>query len=338
MHPVSSPESEFHLDQSAAEPLCYSNPVYPHSFADPFVFRHAGEFYAVGTGPVPGGNRDLEFPILRSTDLVRWEPLGGSLLKRGTAARHYWAPEIAEADGIFYMYYSAGDSDEHHELRVATSSRPEGPYTEWEFPMLDPAATPFAIDPSPFRDRDGAWYLFYARNFLDDEDGYRPGTALVVAPLVDMVRVPEKFDVVMRARHDWQRFQAARPMYGGVYDWHTLEGPCVISHDGRYYCLYSGGNWQNDSYGIDFAVADSVCGPWRDTNPGEGPRVLRTAPGRVIGPGHNSALARHDGLSMIAYHAWDPAMTARRFCLDHLSWTDDGPRVAGPTWETQTLQ
>ena len=63
------------------------------------------------------------------------------------------------------------------------------------------------------------------------------------------------------------------PMFGGIYDWHTLEGPCVRRHGGRYYCLYSGGCWQNDTYGVDYAVADHVLGPYTDSGNEDGPRV-----------------------------------------------------------------
>jgi len=44
-------------------------------------------------------------------------------------------------------------------------------------------------------------------------------------------------------------------MYGRVWDWHTLEGPFVRKHDGRYYCFYSGGRWETESYGVDYGVA-----------------------------------------------------------------------------------
>ena len=32
-----------------------------------------------------------------------------------------------------------------------------------------------------------------------------------------------------------------RLMYGRVHDWHTIEGPCVTKHAGKYYCFFSGG-------------------------------------------------------------------------------------------------
>ena len=196
-------------------------------------------------------------------------------------------------------------------------------------PLLDPSTASFAIDPSPFRDDDGSWYLFYARDFLDPIEGARSGTALVVSPLIGMMQVSPQFTIVMRAGHDWQRYQANRRLYAGVYDWHTLEGPCVVKHDGRYYCFYSGGNWQNESYGVDYVVADSITGPWIDTNPGDGPRVLRSTTGKLIGPGHNSITQDPLGRTFIAYHAWDAGRTARRFCLNPLTWTPEGPRASG---------
>jgi GH43 family beta-xylosidase len=132
--------------------------------------------------------------------------------------------------------------------------------------------------------------------------------------------------VVLRARHDWQRFEANRSMYGGTYDWHTLEGPFVRKHAGRYYCFYSGGRWENESYGVDYAVADHVQGPYSHEGSESGPRVLHTIPGEIIGPGHNSIVRGPEGEDWIVYHAWDARMAARRMFIDRLIWTNDGPR------------
>ncbi|HVJ16429.1 MAG TPA: family 43 glycosylhydrolase, partial [Polyangiaceae bacterium] len=125
-------------------------------------------------------------------------------------------------------------------------------------------------------------------------------------------------------------------MYGGSYDWHTLEGPSVYRHAGRYYCLYSGGRWETDTYGVDYGVATHVLGPYSDEGNERGPRVLATVPGRVLGPGHNSIVVGPDGVTpYIVYHAWDPALTARRMCIDRLDFTRDGPRSPGPTFTPQ---
>src|SRR5204863_3051634 len=152
----------------------------------------------------------------------------------------FWAPEVAWAGGRCYLYYSVGQDDKDHQLRVAVSDSPQGPYRDTGKPLIDPQVCPFAIDPHPFQDDDGQWYLFYARDFLDCADGYRAGTGLMVAPMKSMSELENEGEMVLRARSDWQRFQSNRPLYGRTWDWHTLEGPCPQKNDGRYYCFYSG--------------------------------------------------------------------------------------------------
>src|SRR3982751_4501280 len=100
----------------------YLNPVYPHSFPDPFVLKHAGEYYAYSTGLHSDGD---VFPMLRSRDLVHWTDAGAAMKRFETDAPFYWAPEVIFADGGFYLYYSVGNEAEM-ELRVATSDRPDG--------------------------------------------------------------------------------------------------------------------------------------------------------------------------------------------------------------------
>ena len=304
----------------------YTNPVHHDYFADPFVLSAEGAFYAYATdlraapsGPV--------IPILQSRDLVTWTPLGHALERIDIpTARDYWAPEVAVADGRCYLYYSAGVGDRHHRIRVASADSPAGPFRDHGRELVP--EEPFTIDAHPFRDVDGQWYLYYARDFLD---GDRVGTAIVVDRLVDMDRLAGTPVTVLRASADWQLFRRRREMYGGVYDWYTLEGPFVVHREGRYWCLYSGGAWQEDSYGVSVAVSDSPLGPFVE-EPSEVPLVLRTSPGHVLGPGHCSVVSTPDGTDYIVYHAWDPERTARRMRIDRLEWSAAGPRCDGPSW------
>jgi GH43 family beta-xylosidase len=205
-------------------------------------------------------------------------------------------------------------------------------------PLLDPKSCPFAIDPHPFRDDDGRWYLFYARDFLDTDGGVRAGTALVVDRLENMAKLSGEEKVVLRASSDWQRFLDNRLMYGEIFDWHTLEGPCVRKHEGKYYCFYSGGRWETENYGVDYGVADRVMGPYSDAGNENGPRVLRSHPGHVLGPGHNSIVLGPNGQTeYIAYHAWATNMAMRQMWIDQLIWTPDGPRCNGPSWTPQAI-
>jgi len=307
----------------------YTNPVYSHYFADPFVLEHGGLYYAYGTnfGALENG-RVIE--VLRSEDLVNWTSLGGALEPLGDPARYpeYWAPEVAYHQDQFYMYYSSGQ-DTTHRLRVAVSDSPEGPFRD-SGAHLTPDLE-FSIDAHPFRDRDGQWYLYYARDFLDGE---RPGTALEVDRLLTMTKLEGNPRTVLRATQDWQIYQRQRQIYGTSMDWHTLEGAFVLFREGRYYMLYSGGAWEKPNYGVSYAVSDSPLGPWLEPPEG-GPTLLRSVPGQVIGPGHNSVVVGPDGQDYLVYHAWDPAKTSRRMCIDLLEWTPQGPRTAGPTFTPQ---
>jgi beta-xylosidase len=307
----------------------YTNPVYAGSMPDPGVLLHRGVYYAFGTTGRERKGDGRVFTLLRSRDLVSWEELGGALTPPSPDARYeYWAPEPAFHDGTFYLYYAMGGvEEERFDVRVATSRAPEGPYVDTGTPLVDCERNRFAIDAHPFRDTDGRWYLFYARNYPNTEGGFHPGTGLAVDRLVGMTRLAGECRTVLRARHAWTLYEANRRMnvYDNTFDWHTIEAPYVRRHGGRYYCFYSGSNWQTPNYGLDYAVADRVTGPY--SGEGREARVLRGVPGRVRGPGHHSIVVGPDGRDWVVYHAWDEAMRVRQLCIDPLDWTPAGPRV-----------
>jgi GH43 family beta-xylosidase len=242
----------------------------------------------------------------------------------------YWAPEVAERNGTYFMYYAAD-----MRLRVATATNPAGPFRDAGIDFFP--SEPFSIDASPFCDpRDGQWYLFFAKDFFDQ----RVGTGTAVVRLTDdMLSARGEVRTVVRASSDWQIFERNRHWYGRTWDaWHTVEGPFVVEHEGRYYCLYSGGRWETAEYGVSYVVADHPLGPWIDEWSREGPVVLRGVPGKVLGPGHNSVVGGPDGRSrFVVYHAWDPTRTARRMCIDPLVFTKDGPRCLGPTTDRRVI-
>ncbi len=320
--------------------LSYSNPVWEGYLADPFVMKHNGEFWAYGTADRQDDGR--WFPVLHSTDLTRWEYLGGALEPlRDPAGTAYWAPEVVHRDGTFYMYYSAasGSGDETHRLRLAAADQPAGPFHDLGPLRLTEDA--FSIDAHPFQDpKDGQWYLYYAKDFFDE----RVGTGVAVVPLAsDMLTPLDAPRTVLRPSSDWHIFQRNRTIYGRTWDaWHTIEGPFVLFHNDLYYCLYSGGSWETQNYGVGFGVAEHPLGPFRDEWNAEGPAVLQGVPDKVLGPGHCSVVRWSDEQTdFIVYHAWDAAGTARRMCIDPLLWVPhpegDRPRCAGPTFEPQTF-
>ena len=96
----------------------YQNPV--TQGADPFILLHDGKYYHYATND-PDGYR-----VLESEDLVNWTDRGYCFHKDNVQGdRWFWAPEIKEKNGKFYMVYS---SEEH--LGVAVADSPLGPFTQ----------------------------------------------------------------------------------------------------------------------------------------------------------------------------------------------------------------
>jgi arabinan endo-1,5-alpha-L-arabinosidase len=309
--------------------LTYKNPVWEGYLADPHVLFTQGYYYAYGTGQTEDGK---QFPILKSRDFASWQFVGGAMEPlKDPALKEYWAPEVAEHNGKYYLYY-AGDM----KMRVAVADSPQGPFKDTGTLLFPDLA--FSIDGDPFYDPvSRQWYLFFAKDFFDQ----RPGTALAVVHLgEDMLSTRGPTHVVLRAFSDWQIYERNRPLYEKVWPaWHTVEGPYVVYRDGRYYCFYSGGNWQTPGYGVGCGISDTVTGPYTDPWSRDSASVLSTIPDKLIGPGHNSVILGPDNETyFIVYHSWNSQRTARQMCIDPIVWTPNGPKCHQPSRGTKTVQ
>jgi GH43 family beta-xylosidase len=308
------------------KPVTYLNPVYPLSFPDPFVLKFRGEYFAYCTGNAPDGN---VFGILRSHDLVSWSEVGSAMQPLDTQPPYYWAPEVNYDNGKFYLYYSAGN-EILMEIRVAIADRPEGPFVDAGVRLTNEE---FAIDAHVFVDDDGTRYLFYATDFLEYA---QIGTGTVVDRMIDWKTLDGHPRPVTRAKYDWQVYDPARKEKGGVR-WYTVEGPTVLRRKGKYFEMFSGGNWQNKSYGVSFAVTDDLGKDEEWTQFSDGEKILpilRTIPEKVIGPGHNSAVRGPNNRELYCvYHRWTEA--GRVLAIDRMDFAGDRIFVAGPTTTPQ---
>lgn len=304
----------------------YLNPVYPHSFPDPYVLKFCGEYYAYCTGFWHDG---LVFGILHSRDLVNWKEIGGAMQPLKNDAPFYWAPEVSYDNGKFYLYYSVGN-ETLMELRVAVSVRPDGGFIDSGRRLT---TEDFAIDAHVFTDDDGARYMFYATDFL--EHTYI-GTGTVVDRMVDWLTLEGNPRPVTRAKYDWQVYDPQRKEKGGVR-WHTVEGPFVLKRKGLYYEMFSGGNWQNISYGVSFAVADDIHREQEWEQFSDGKKVLpilRTIPEVVVGPGHNSVIRGPNNRELYCvYHSWTD--NGRVLAIDRMDFAGERMFIDGATHTEQ---
>lgn len=295
-------------------------PAFDRPLPDPDVVRTGDGWIAYGTGPRTADGRAV--PAAVSPDLITWEPIGEVLeALPEEAGESYWAPEVCERDGAWWMYYSVGHGDRGHHLRVARADSPRGPFRD-QGVDLTPGEL-FAIDASPFRLADGSWWLFFARDVLDAE---RVGTHLAVAPLPGPTRIGA-ITPVLAPDADWQIFARERPMHGGIHDWHTLEGAHALERGGVLFLSYSGGSYQGAGYRTAWAWAHHPTGPWH--RPADGEDILLATDEAVglIGPGHNSFTTGPDGEDVIAFHAWDPERTGRFMHLRPLEVDPQGPSM-----------
>ncbi|HXG64535.1 MAG TPA: glycoside hydrolase family 43 protein, partial [Blastocatellia bacterium] len=306
----------------------YLNPVYKRPCPDPFVLKYLNEYWCYCTGFWRDGRC---FGVLHSRDLVEWHEVGSAMDPVDSEATCYWAPEVWYEDGRFLMYYSVGNED-NMQIHVAVADHPAGPFIDSGRRLT---AEGFAIDAHVFEDDDGSRYLFYATDFLQHT---RIGTGTVCDRMLDPFTLAGNPRPVTRASYEWQTYDPHRLEKGGVH-WHTIEGPFVLKRKGRYYQMFSAGNWKNETYGASYAVSDEVvtAGEWRQVADGERVfPILRTIPGQVIGPGHNSVVRGPDNRQLFCvYHRWDMDVQDRALAIDRLDWAGERMLVIGPSTAPQ---
>ncbi|WP_321334945.1 glycoside hydrolase family 43 protein [uncultured Bacteroides sp.] len=242
----------------------------PVPLGDPFILLHDGTYYAYGT------HSDEGIEVYTSGDLKTWKLYGLALDKNDVwADRWFWAPEVYEVDGKFYMYYSA---DEH--ICVAISDSPLGPFKQAkQEPMI---ADEKSIDNSLFIDDDGKPYLFFVR--------FNDGNNIWVAELEnDLITI--KKETMHPCIHVSQSWEEVWPRVN--------EGPFVLKHNGIYYMTYSANSYESPFYGVGCATATNIMSEWTkyDENP------LLQKPGELVGVGHNAIFTDKEGKIRIVYHA-----------------------------------
>ena len=134
----------------------YTNPVLAGDYPDPSIIRVGKDYWATATSSEWGP----QFPILHSRDLVNWKIIGAVFPERPDwAVANFWAPEISEYRGRYYVYYVGRKRDGPLSVAVATANQPEGPYTD-HGPLVSQEAG--SIDPIAVTDEKGERYLRFA--------------------------------------------------------------------------------------------------------------------------------------------------------------------------------
>jgi len=157
---------------AATAKATFSNPL-AVQFGDPYILHTRGMYYMYGTG----AGADKGFAAYSSKDMVTWKAEGqvyfhnnknGWSDPKASWDGAYWAPEVYEVKGKFYMFYSAQwkvnptKELENFRIGVAVADKPTGPFIDMtDKPVFDPGYP--IIDANVFFDTNGKTYLYYSR-------------------------------------------------------------------------------------------------------------------------------------------------------------------------------
>lgn len=245
------------------------------------------------------------FDAFSSHDLVEWKKHAHVLDIKDVKWASYslWAPSIIQANGQYYLFFSANDIQSNDELGgigVAVSHRPEGPFTD---ALGKPLINEFhnqaqPIDQFVFKDDDGQHYMYYG--------GWRHCN--VVRLSNDLLKL-EKFD-------DGDLYKEITPE-------NYVEGPFVFKRDQKYYLMWSEGGWMGPDYSVAYAIGDSPLGPFNRIG-----KILQQDATIAKGAGHHSVIQIPDSDAYyIVYHR-RPLNTDnphhRETCIDILTFDEEG--------------
>ncbi len=262
-------------------------------------------------------------------DFPSWSGLQTPKGANGGANTELWAPSLMVVNGTYYQYYAIPyapnpDSTAKAVIGVATSSAPQGPWTDkgivtrsWNSTMTPPAGftktTDNAIDPAPFRDASGNWWMTWG--------SWNDGLHLMQLDPATGRQSTTNTTVYTIARR-------GSPVS-------MVEGPFIYYYNGYYY-FFAPINVccsPDTAYRTIVGRSTSVTGPYVDRGGvplmNGGGTILLSTHGTIVGPGGGSVFtdAGNNNRPTFVYHYYDgnfPTEIVNKLGINPLGFTADG--------------
>ena len=261
--------------QNKKQPV--SQPLVSHIYtADPSAHVFNGKIYIYPSHDIASGVKEDEngshfdmkdYHILSMdspTGKVTDHGVGLDIKDISWAGRQLWAPDAAYKNGTYYLYFPVKDKEDIFRIGVATSKKPEGPFTAEKAPMKGT----FSIDPCVFKDTDGSYYMYYGGIWggqlqrwtsgkYDANGKLRTASEEAIAPKMaklskDMLSLAEEPKEVRILDEN------GKTLLEGNNDKRFFEAAWVHKYQGKYYFSYSSG----DTHFINYAIGDNPYGPF----------------------------------------------------------------------------
>ena len=337
-----------------------TNPL-PIALGDPFLLHASdGRYYMYGTS-MPDG-----FEAVVSDNLTDWPSLGQVYKGAGPDQWNvscFWAPEVYERDGQYYMFYSANSrnnptaEEENFKIGVAVADSPAGPFKdlynrpvfEIGYPVIDANVL--------FDDASGKSYIYFSRccykHPVDSEIADKARTdslydeieeswiygAELLPDFSGIAGEPVKLLAPPTLLSDVQSEWESRSVTAGEAGRRWTEGSYIFRHGDTYYMMYSANAFYGGNYAVGYATSKSPLGPFTKSNTNPILKENRSEGGNVIGTGHNMALTMPDGNMYTVYHGRMTSNPKERVVLiDKMEIDSAGIlSVAGPTTTPQQI-
>ena len=212
-------------------------------FTDPEVFFENGKYYFYGTR---SSTQNKGVQCFSTTDFVNWQD-EGLVLRHGAAFGDgvYKAANIVKYGDWYYLFYMAKSSKLDTSVTAYASAKsPTGPFENAEKTALTGDSN--FIGGQPFVDDDGKVYLIYARTTGGNK---LYGSEIILANGKATINLATE-KMLLEPTEKWENAKAS-----------VVECGYLVKHDGTYYLLYSGGNY-NSTYGTGYATSASPLGPY----------------------------------------------------------------------------
>lgn len=229
--------------------------------------------------------------------------------------------------GPFVQYVRENPAEGQRKLTLQTPflcSEDMTEYADGINKVLKPDEVGFSmIDPHPYVDPNtGTKYLYFVRRC--SRSGIE-GNFICGIEMGDSWSDDPKWETLTRLTSCWYTTAFGTEQCNTDVNL-VNEGPFVYYQDGTYFLTYSVGNYNDTTYSVCQAIADSPLGEFRKLSREEGGYIL-TADGRddVSAPGHHSLVSCGNEI-YIAYHAhWDTVTHTgqRGFAADRVYMTEN---------------
>jgi beta-xylosidase len=254
-----------------------TQPLIPGIYtADPSAHVFNGKIFVYPShdidAGVPADDLGSHF-AMRDYHVFSMDAIGGRVTDHGVAldiknvpwaGRQMWAPDAAEKNGKYYLYFPAKDKQDVFRIGAAVGDTPSGPFTA----NPEPIKGSFSIDPAVFKDSDGKYYMYFGGIWGGQLQRWRTGkyTTDDAQPAKDQPALSAK---VARLGDDMASFaeppkdvvlrdDSGKPLLSGDNGRRFFEASWMHKYNGTYYFSYSTG----DTHFIMYATGKSPYGPF----------------------------------------------------------------------------